>query len=66
MLSLLHLLDKTMLVLMDRGFVRVRPLEGEMSLTGVTRFASDAFCEGLETKDGVVPVPNVLSYDAQR
>jgi len=26
----------------------------------------DAFCEGLATKDGVVPVPNVLPYDAPR
>jgi hypothetical protein len=47
-------------------FGGVRPLEGETSLTGVTRFASDAFCEGLATKDGVVPIPNVLPYDAPR
>jgi hypothetical protein len=47
-------------------FGGVRPLEGETSLTGVTRFASDTFCEGLATKDGVVPVPNVLAYDAPR
>jgi hypothetical protein len=47
-------------------FGGVRPLEGATSLTGVTRFASDAFCEGLATKDGVVPIPNVLPYDAPR
>jgi hypothetical protein len=47
-------------------FGGVRPLEGETSLTGVTRFASDAYCEGLATKDGVVPIPNVLPYDAPR
>jgi hypothetical protein len=47
-------------------FGGVRPLEGETSLTGVTRFASDAFCEGLATRDGVVPLPNVLAYDAPR
>jgi hypothetical protein len=47
-------------------FGGVRPLEGATSLTGTTRFPSDAFCEGLATKDGVVPVPNVLSYDAPR
>lgn len=47
-------------------FGGVRPLEGPTSLTGVTRFASDAFCEGLATKDGVVPIPNVLPYDAPR
>jgi hypothetical protein len=47
-------------------FGGVRPLDGPTSLTGVTRFASDAFCEGLATKDGVVPIPNVLPYDAPR
>jgi hypothetical protein len=47
-------------------FSGVRPLEGETSLTGVTRFASDTYCEGLATKDGVVPIPNVLPYDAPR
>jgi hypothetical protein len=47
-------------------FGGVRPLEGETSLTGLTRFASDALCEGLATKDGVVPIPNVLPYDAPR
>ena len=44
----------------------VRPLEGRTSLTGITRFASDVFCEGLSTDDGVVPVPNVLPFDAAR
>ena len=58
-------LDAPALVLAG-DFGGVRPLEGETSLTGVTRFASDAFCEGLATKDGVVPVPNVLPYDAAR
>ena len=47
-------------------FGGVRPLEGETGLTGVTRFASDIVCEGLATRDGVVPVPNVLPYDAAR
>lgn len=47
-------------------FGSVRPLEGETSLTGETRFASDVFCDGLATQDGVVPVPNVLPYDAHR
>jgi hypothetical protein len=47
-------------------FGGVRPLEGETSLTGVTRFPSDTYCEGLATRDGVVPVPNVLPYDAPR
>jgi len=58
-------LDAPALVLAG-DFGGVRPLEGETSLTGVTQFASDAFCEGLATKDGVVPVPNVLPYDAAR
>lgn len=47
-------------------FGGVRPLEGQTSLTGLTRFASDVFCEGLATQDGVVPVPNVLPFDAPR
>lgn len=58
-------LDAPALVLAG-DFGGVRPLEGETSLTGVTRFASDVFCEGLATKDGVVPVPNVLAFDAPR
>lgn len=58
-------LDAPALVLAG-DFGGVRPLEGETSLTGVTRFASDAFCEGLATKDGVVPIPNVLPYGAPR
>jgi hypothetical protein len=58
-------LDAPALVLAG-DFSGVRPLEGETSLTGVTRFASDAFCEGLATNDGVVPIPNVLPYDAPR
>jgi hypothetical protein len=44
----------------------VRPLAGPTSLTGLTRFASDVFCEGLATDDGVVPIPNVLPFDAPR
>jgi hypothetical protein len=47
-------------------FGGVHALEGTTSLTGVTRFASDTYCEGLATKDGVVPIPNVLPYDAPR
>jgi hypothetical protein len=58
-------LDAPALVLAN-DFGGVRPLLGQTSLTGVTRFASDAYCEGLATKDGVVPVPNVLPYDAPR
>ena len=58
-------LDVPALVL-SGDFGGVRPLEGETSLTGITRFASDVFCEGLATNDGVVPVPNVLPYDAPR
>jgi len=58
-------LDAPALVLAG-DFGGVRPLEGETSLTGITRFASDVFCEGLATEDGVVPVPNVLPYDAPR
>jgi len=58
-------LDAPALVL-SGDFGGVRPLEGETSLTGVTRFPSDVFCEGLATDDGVVPVPNVLPYDAPR
>ena len=58
-------LDAPALVL-SGDFGGVRPLEGETTLTGVTRFASDAYCEGLATKDGVVPIPNVLPYDAPR
>ena len=58
-------LDAPALVLAG-DYGSVRPLEGDTSLTGVTRFASDVFCEGLATKDGVVPVPNVLPYDAPR
>ena len=58
-------LDAPALVL-SGDFGGVRPLEGETSPTGVTRFPSDAFCEGLATVDGVVPVPNVLPYDAPR
>ena len=49
-----------------KSFGGVRALEGPTSLTGVTRFASDTYCEGLATKDGVVPIPNVLPYDAPR
>jgi len=58
-------LDAPALVLAG-DYGSVRPLEGETSLTGITRFASDVFCEGLATKDGVVPIPNVLPYDAPR
>src|SRR5260221_832740 len=58
-------LDAPALVLAG-DFGGVRPLEGETSLTGITRFASDVFCEGLAPEDGVVPVPNVLPYDAPR
>ena len=58
-------LDAPALVL-SGDYGSVRPLEGEMRLTGLTRFASDVFCEGLATKAGVVPVPNVLPYDAAR
>ena len=58
-------LDAPALVL-SGDYGSVRPLEGEMSLTGLTRFASDVFCEGLATTDGVVPVSNVLPYDAAR
>ncbi|MDP9246011.1 MAG: hypothetical protein M3O64_05090 [Chloroflexota bacterium] len=58
-------LDAPALVLAG-DFGGVRPLEGETSLTGVTGFASGAFCEGLATKDGVIPIPNVLPYDAPR
>ena len=58
-------LDAPALVLAG-DFGGVRPLEGETSLTGVTRFASDVFAEGLATPDGVVPVRNVLPYDAAR
>ncbi|HVR88078.1 MAG TPA: hypothetical protein VHG53_00860 [Candidatus Limnocylindria bacterium] len=47
-------------------FGGVRPLEGRTSLTGTTRFASDVFCEGFATDLGVVPVPNVLPFDAAR
>jgi hypothetical protein len=58
-------LDAPALVLAG-DFGGVRPLEGETSLTGVTRFGSDVFAEGLATADGVVPVRNVLPYDAAR
>jgi hypothetical protein len=58
-------LDAPALVLAG-DYGSVRPLEGETSLTGVTRFASDVYCEGLATKDGVVPIPNVLPYGAPR
>lgn len=58
-------LDAPALVLAG-DYGSVRPLEGETSLTGITRFASDVFCEGLATKHGVVPLPNVLPYDAIR
>jgi hypothetical protein len=58
-------LDAPALVLAG-DYGSVRPLEGETSRTGITRFASDVFCEGLATKAGVVPVPNVLPYDAAR
>src|SRR5258708_12243383 len=63
--ALLDALDAPPLVLAG-DFGGVRPLEGETGLTGVTRFPSDTYCEGLATKDGVVPVPNVLPYDAPR
>ena len=58
-------LDAPALVL-SGDFGGVKALDGETSLTGLTRFASDALCDGLMTKDGVVPVPNVLPYDAPR
>lgn len=63
--ALLDATDAPPLVLAG-DFGGVRPLEGETSLTGITRFPSDTYCEGLATKDGVVPVPNVLPYDAPR
>ena len=53
-------------LVLSGDFGGVKALDGETSLTGLTRFASDALCEGLMTKDGVVPVPNVLPYDAPR
>ena len=63
-------LDAPALVLAG-DFGGVRPLEGETSLTGITRFASDAFCEGLATQDGgmgrdVEPPPPLQRQHLQR
>ena len=57
---------KTPALVLSDDYGSVRPLEGDTSLTGITRFPSDVYCEGLATKDGVVPVPNVLPYGAPR
>jgi hypothetical protein len=43
-----------------------RPLEENLALAGVTRFASEIEAESVATKDGPVPVANVLAFDAPR
>lgn len=43
-----------------------RPLEEHLSLAGVARFASEIEAEAVATKDGPVPVANVLPFDAPR
>ena len=53
-------------LVLANDFGGVRPLEGATALTGLTRFSSDVFSPGLATRDGVVPVANVLPFDAPR
>jgi hypothetical protein len=43
-----------------------RPLDENMALAGITRFASEIDAESVATKDGPVPVANVLAFDAPR
>lgn len=43
-----------------------RPLDQNLALAGVTRFASEIEAESVATKDGPVPVANVLAFDAPR
>jgi hypothetical protein len=43
-----------------------RPLDENLALAGVTRFASEIEAESVATKDGPVPVANVLAFDAAR
>jgi hypothetical protein len=43
-----------------------RPLDEKLALAGVTRFASEIEAESVATKDGPVPVANVLAFDAPR
>ena len=43
-----------------------RPLDENLALAGVTRFASEIEAESVATKDGPVPVANVLAFDAPR
>ena len=62
----LEAFGETPALVLANDYGSVRPLEGEMSLTGLTRFPSDVYCEGLATAEGIIPVPNVLPYDAPR
>jgi hypothetical protein len=43
-----------------------RPVDENLVLAGVTRFASEVEAESVATKDGPVPVANVLAFDAPR
>lgn len=43
-----------------------RPIEDNMTLAGLTRFASETVADAVVTADGPVPVANVLAFDAPR
>ena len=43
-----------------------RPMDEHLALAGVTRFASEIEADAVETRDGPVPVANVLAFDAPR
>ena len=43
-----------------------RPMEEHLALAGVIRFASEIETEAVATKEGPVPVANVLAFDAPR
>jgi hypothetical protein len=57
--------DPPSLALSD-DWLGARPIDEQLTLAGVTRFASEIEAEAVATKDGAVPVANVLAFDAPR
>jgi len=57
--------DPPSLALSD-DWLGARPMDEHLSLAGVARFASEIEADAVATKDGPVPVANVLAYDAPR
>ncbi|HEV8229167.1 MAG TPA: hypothetical protein VGQ86_04335 [Candidatus Limnocylindria bacterium] len=47
-------------------WLSVRPIAEELTLAGAARFASEVEADAVTTRDGPVPVANVLAFDAPR